>query len=123
MKRVLHIEAGRAPADNLARARAAMESLQTGQKAESWFGVGFESLGQMLAVFTPRRLELLTVLRERGPMRVSELARTLGRNYKNVHGDVAALEQWLVIERDEGGRATVPWDEIDMRLRLVDKAA
>jgi len=35
---------------------------------------------QMLSAFTPRRWELVAVLREGGPMTVAELARRLGRH-------------------------------------------
>ncbi len=44
-------------------------------------------------------------------------------NYKNVHGDVAALAEWMAIERDDRGLVSVPWDEIDLRLPLQHKAA
>lgn len=123
MKRVLHINAGEAAEASIARARHAMEALQAGRAVEPYFGVGFASMADMLAVFTPRRLELLATLRERGPMRVAGLARALGRDYKNVHGDVAALAEWLAVERGDDGRVSVPWDEIDVRLPLVRVAA
>jgi len=123
MKRVLHIKAGEVAADSLARAQRVMEALQAGEPVTPYYGAGFASAAQALAVFTPRRLELLAALREQGPLRVAELARLLGRDYKNVHGDVAALEEWLAVERAEDGRVAVPWDEIDVRLSLVKEAA
>ena len=46
-------------------------------------------------------------------------AKALGRNYKNVHGDVKALEGLGIIERDPAGRVLVPWDEVEARLRIA----
>ncbi|MEW6166210.1 MAG: hypothetical protein AB1651_00680 [Pseudomonadota bacterium] len=123
MKKVLNVKVGEPAAASLARARVAMEALQRGRKAAPYFGVGFESLAQMLAVFTPKRLELIAALREQGPMTVAALARALGRDYKNVHGDTAALIEWLAVERDDDGKVFVPWDEIDFKLPLTRKAA
>lgn len=123
MKKVLHVKAGEPAAESMARARATMEALQAGRKAQPYFGVGFESLAQMLATFTPRRLELIAALREQGPMSIAALSRTLERDYKNVHGDVSALIEWLAIERNDDGKVFVPWDEIDIKLPLTRQAA
>ncbi len=123
MKKILTVKVGEAAGASLARARAAMEALASGKRAAAYFGVGFASLTQMLAVFTPKRLELVAELRERGPMSVAALARVLERDYKNVHGDVAALSEWLAVERDDDGNVFVPWDEIDFKLPLTRQVA
>lgn len=123
MTNILHIEVGAPVQASLERARRTMEALQRGRAVEPWFGIGFADLPELLAVFTPRRWELLGFLSEHGPLTVAELARALGRNYKNVHGDVAALSEWLAVEREPDGRVGVPWDEIDLRLPLQHKAA
>jgi predicted transcriptional regulator len=47
----------------------------------------------------------------------------LGRDYKNVHGDIAALITWMAVERDADRRVSVPWDELDLRLPLQHRAA
>jgi predicted transcriptional regulator len=62
-------------------------------------------------------------LREHGPTTIAALARTLGRDYKNVHGDINALIEWLAVDRDDQGRVFVPWDEVDIRLPLTKQAA
>ena len=80
--------------------------------------MGFESTGQMLAVFTPKRWELLASLRQGGSMTIAELARRLGRNYKNVHGDVVKLTEWLAVEKDVQGRIFAPYSEIIVDVRL-----
>ncbi|MGH9381480.1 MAG: hypothetical protein ACRD2Z_12810 [Thermoanaerobaculia bacterium] len=123
MTNILRINVGDPIDVSLARARDVMESLERGQTPDPYYGIGFADLPQLLAVFTPRRWELLAFLSKQGPMTVAELARALRRDYKNVHGDVAALKEWLAVERDDDGRVFVPWDEIDLRLPLQHMTA
>lgn len=119
----LHIHVGEPMAATFDRAKTAMQAIARGETPEPYFGVGFESLPQLMTTFTPRRWELISRLRQAGPLSIAELARRLHRNYKNVHEDVSALMQWETIRRDEQGRVFVPWDEIDLRLPLVQQAA
>jgi predicted transcriptional regulator len=122
--KVLHVQVAEPMVDMLDRARVVMEALEAGREPPApYFGIGFESMPQMLAVFTPKRLALIAYLSEHGPMTVAALARGLGRDYKNVHGDVAALMEWMVVERGADGRVCVPWEEIDLRLPLARHAA
>lgn len=72
---------------------------------------------------TPARLELLDTLRRAGPCSVYALAKTAGRNYSNVHSDVAALEALGLIARDDQGAVSVPFDAIEIRLGLSAAAA
>ncbi len=123
MKQILHIKVGEPVETSLARARNSMQALQRGQTPDAYFGIGFADLPQLLSTFTPRRWELLKFLSEHGPMAVAELARALGRDYKNVHGDIAALSEWMAVARELDGRVSVPWDELDLRLPLQHKAA
>ena len=122
--KVLHVQVAEPTADMLDRARIVLEALEAGREPpEAYFGIGFESIPQMLAVFTPKRLALVAYLSEHGPLTVAALARGLSRDYKNVHGDVAALMEWTVVERGVDGRVCVPWEEIDLRLPLARRAA
>ena len=91
---------------------------EQGKKVESYFGVGFESMASLLGALTPKRWELVERLKHDGAMTVYRLAKRLGRDYKNVHGDVKALETLGIIER-RGTKVVVPWDEINTRLRLA----
>ena len=83
-----------------------------------YFGVGFSDIGQLFAVFTPRRWDLLAALREGGPMTIAELARRLKRDYKNVHSDVEKLTEWQAVEKDEQKRVVAPYSEIVVDVRL-----
>ena len=68
---------------------------------------------------TPRRFDLLEELHRQGEMSINALARLLKRNYKNVHDDVKALEEIGLIERQENGLYSVPWDEVQTTLKLA----
>ena len=117
-ERILNVTVGEPLESSLARAAQTMEALERGETPAPYFSIGFSNIGQLLATFTPRRWDLLAVLREGGPMTIAELARRLKRDYKNVHGDVEKLSEWQAVERDEKGRAVAPYSEIVVDVRL-----
>ena len=90
-----------------------------GELRESEVHLNYEDISMLLAVLTPRRLEILKVLRQQGPLSVRALASTIGRDYKNVHTDCRALETADLLERAEDGTLCAPWDVIDAHLSLV----
>lgn len=58
--RVLHVQVAEPTADMLDRARVVMEALEAGREPpEAYFGISFESIPQMLGVFTLKRLGLV----------------------------------------------------------------
>jgi predicted transcriptional regulator len=120
---ILHVKVAEPSADLLERARVVMETLDAGELPEPYFGIGFDSLPQLLEIFSPKRWALITYLSAQGPLTLSDLARGLGRNESEAQGDVAALLEWTVVERRADGRLWVPWDEVDMRLPLARQAA
>lgn len=84
--------------------------------------ITFLDLQTMLATLSPRRLELLRHVRQHGAESSRGLAAALGRDYKNVHTDVAALEAAGLLVRD--GRAlSAPWDEVQASVKLTDDTA
>jgi len=117
-ERILNVKVGESLASSLARAALTMEALERGEMPVPYFGVGFSDVGQFFAVFTPRRWDLLAVLREGGPMTIAELARRVKRDYKNVHGDVDKLSEWQAIEKDKQNRVVAPYTEIVVDIRL-----
>jgi predicted transcriptional regulator len=121
--RVLNVKVGEGLHDSGRRAAAAMKALAAGRKVEPYFGVSFEQVGQMFAAFTPKRWELIAALRAAGPLTVADLARQLGRNYKNVHTDVQQLIDWMAVERGEDGRVSVPWSDIVVDMKLPQRIA
>ena len=80
--------------------------------------VTFLDLTAMQATLSPRRLELLRHVRQRGATSTRALASELGRDYKNVHMDVAALEGAGLLLR-EGRKLATPWDEVQASVLLT----
>jgi predicted transcriptional regulator len=79
--------------------------------------LSFESWEGLAKVMTGERYRLLRHLHIRAEPSVSALARALGRQYRRVHADVAALEKVGLLDRSEGMvRAAV--DRIDASIRL-----
>ncbi|MDO8413289.1 MAG: HTH domain-containing protein [Gallionellaceae bacterium] len=100
-----------------------MQAIKRGKKSTPYFSVGFENMGQMLAVFTSKRWELIRLLRSTGPLSVAELARRLNRDYKNVHTDCERLIAWLAVEKNDQGHVFVPFSEIIVDLQLPTQLA
>jgi predicted transcriptional regulator len=84
--------------------------------------IGLTSIGELSALLTPKRMELLKYVAEHGPLSVRRLATALERDYKNVHTDVAELEASYLLSRDDDGRITAPYDEIVIKAPLRDAA-
>ena len=80
--------------------------------------LAFESWEALASVMTGERLRLLRHLHAHPEPSVSALARALGRQYRRVHADVAALEAvGLVARADRSVRATV--DTLTAEVRLA----
>ena len=120
---ILEIKVGEPVESSLARFGDTLEAAMNGAVPAPYFGVGFKNMAQFGEVFTPKRWELIESLKTAGPLTIYALTKRLGRHYRNVHKDVTALMEWMVIEKDESGKVFVPWDEIDVRCPLLDRAA
>ena len=120
---ILNVTVGESLREVGARSAATMKAIARGEQVQPHFGVNFEQIGQMLAAFTPKRWELIAALRQAGPLTVAELARRLGRDYKNVHTDVNQLIEWMAVERGDDGRVNVPWSEIVVDMKLPERVA
>ncbi|MDP2829093.1 MAG: hypothetical protein Q8O37_10870 [Sulfuricellaceae bacterium] len=120
---VLEVKVGEPVENSLAGFGEALQSAMEGQSVDPYCGIGFETMAQFVAIFTPKRWELVESLKSAGPLSIYALAKRLNRHYRNVHKDVTALMAWTVIEKDEHGLVFVPWDEIDVRWPLMRQAA
>lgn len=105
------------PRDALDRFEAAWNRVAEGGSVRTWHVLSLEDLPALTRALSPARWTLLRALREQGACSVYELARRLGRNYKNVHTDVAALLEAGLVERTAEGVA-VPWDAVRAELRF-----
>jgi predicted transcriptional regulator len=114
--KVLHVKVAEPVREMLDRAQATMEALDAGASPEPHFGIGFESLEQMLGVFSPRRWALLEDLSGRGPSPAQDLAAALSRDAAEVAEDLALLKDWGVVEQTPDDRYRVPWDSRGSRV-------
>ena len=78
----------------------------------------FLSFQAMTETLSPRRLELLRYVRQHSAASTRDLATSLGRDYKNVHPDVSALEAGGLLVR-EGRRLSAPWNEVQASINLA----
>lgn len=88
------------------------DRLDRGDTAPSPAHLVFERMEDLLKVLTANRWRLLRTLHSDGPSSVRALAKALGRDYRGVHADVAALLDAGLIERDTTGKIFVPWTRI-----------
>lgn len=120
---VLNIKVGAGVKSTLTLAQQAMEQLAVGETPAPYYGVGFKNVSQVLSIFTEKRWYLLAALSENGAMSIAELARTVGRDYKNVHNGVERLMEWLAIEKNERGKVFTPYSEIIVDVHLPQQKA
>jgi predicted transcriptional regulator len=117
MSRPLEIRLG-AAGDALDRFEAAWHRVTEGRAMRPLNVLSFDNLPLMLSALSPARWALLQKLSEEGPLSIYELAKRLGRDYKNVHTDVTQLAAIRLIERQADGRVTVPWELLRAELKL-----
>ena len=107
------------PGDALDRFEAAWNRAAEGRAFRPFRILSFGDLPLLLKTLTPARWALLERLSADGPTSVYQLARRLGRDYKNVHTDVAQLASLGLVERRNRKEVTVTWDAVRAELRLV----
>jgi predicted transcriptional regulator len=79
--------------------------------------LAFESWEALASVMTGERYRLMRHVHAHPEPSVSALARALGRQYRRVHADVAALEEVGLVDRTGGEvRATVEKITVEIRL-------
>ena len=109
----------------LREAAEVMEKVKRGEKVTPKSSIGFESINTLRKVLTPKRLELLKVIKEKSPGSIYELAKIVDRDLKSVTTDVKVLEEyWLVsLEKSEEGRKKtkpeVSFDKLNIEIALT----
>ena len=117
MSRTLNLRISALP-DALDRFEAAWH-LAAGRKPPAPIAIlSFADLPLLLKTLTPARWTLLERLKRVGPVSVYALAKDLGRDYKNVHTEVAQLATLGLVERRGRSEVAVRWDAIRAELRL-----
>ena len=118
MRKKIQVSVG-SVAEALDRFELAWRRAQKGEIRPADVRLTFESLPLLLRNLTPARWTLLERLKRDGPLSINELARRLGRNYKNVHTDVSRLIDLGLIERRPDQRVAVIWDIVTAEVRLA----
>ena len=106
-------------AEALARFERVWKRAERGLTQRAEVRLTFEDLPTLLRNLTPARWALLEALGRHGPLSINELAKRLGRNYKNVHTDVSRLLDLGLIERRTDQRVVVGWDTVTAEMRLA----
>lgn len=119
MKAIIEIASN---ADMHRRAVAAARAHAAGRARVTDYRLGFESAAQLFAELTAERLRTLETLRREGAQSIYALAKTLDRNYSNVHNDVQRLKALGLVERDDAG-VRVPFDALEIHVPLGARAA
>lgn len=97
------------------------EAIERGKKVKKEKGVYFTSLEAFRKVLTPKRLELLHIIKTRKPSSINELARFAKRDIKNVADDVKHLERIGFIVIEAGKRRSTPvvkYDKINLEIAV-----
>ena len=95
-------------------------AIERGEKAKKEKGVYFESIEGFRKALTPRRLELLHLIKEKHPKSLQELSRLAKRDIKSIVTDIEILESLdlVDVERKKKGRGEstpeVHYDAIEL---------
>ena len=104
----------RSPKDAMADFAAAW----TSDKPQRSARISFATPELLWKVLTEKRWELLKALRGAGPVSIREAARRVGRDVKAVHGDVTALLNAGVLDRDVDSRIVFPYEAVKVEFLL-----
>jgi predicted transcriptional regulator len=100
-------------------AAAFLDAWQRAERGEAVVetALAFESWEALAAVMTGERYPLMRHVHAHPEPSISALARALGRQYRRVHADVAALEAAGLLDRS-GGEVRTTVDKITAEIRL-----
>lgn len=93
--------------------RALAKKIDAGKRLpKADYQLNFPSPVELLAELPPKRLQILRELKSAGALSVYALAKRLGRNYSNVHGDIQRLLALGLVEKNAAGQVLMPFDDI-----------
>lgn len=109
------------------KSRAALAAFaETWRKGEAGEAVtprlAFGSLRSLFSAITEKRLEMIRFVAELEGLNTRQLAQQLGRDYKNVYTDVKDLVELGLLDKNEQGRLSAPFDEIVIHATVRDAA-
>jgi predicted transcriptional regulator len=100
------------------------EAIERGEQVKPEKGVFFESIEGFRKALTPKRLELLHLIKVKHPESLQELARFAHRDMKSIVTDINILESLDLVDlkRTNIGRKqstpTVDYDRIDLQIAV-----
>jgi predicted transcriptional regulator len=104
----------RTPADSMADFARVWKTGRPHKSAR----ISFATPELLWRVLTPKRWALLKVLCGAGPVSIREAARRVGRDVKAVHGDVTALINVGILDRQDDGRIVFPFEAVKVEFLL-----
>lgn len=84
--------------------------------------ISFASPDLLFKTLTAKRWELLQAMTGAGALSIRETARRLRRDVKAVHGDVQALLNAGLLEKDATGKIIFPYDAVHVDFMLKEAA-
>jgi predicted transcriptional regulator len=84
--------------------------------------ISFETPELLFKTLTAKRWELLQAMTGAGPISIREAARRLHRDVKAVHGDVQALLEAGLLEKNGAGQILFPYDAVHVDFMLKEAA-
>ena len=99
-------------------------AIERGEQVKKEKGVYFESIVGFRKALTPKRLELLHLIKAKHPKSLQELARMSSRDMKSIVTDIGILEGLDLIDmkrNKEGRRETMPtvgYDKIALEIAV-----
>lgn len=120
---ILHIHVAEPITNTLAKAAETMETLQRGETVTPYFSIGFADMSHLLAILTPQRWQLISLLHEQGPLAIPELAQRLGRETTQIAQDIQKLLDWHLLHQDEDSRISAPYSELVLDVKFPSAKA
>ena len=102
-----------------ARALRAAKRADAGKVASTDYHLDFDSMTSLFSDITPARMQVIETSKQLGALSVYALAKSLGRNYSNVHRDVGKVLELELMARDEDGKVYVPWKDVVLNVSLT----
>ena len=84
--------------------------------------ISFSSVDLLWQTMTRKRWELLKALTGRGAVSIREASRIVERDVKSVHGDVHALLEAGVIQKNKEGMIIFPYDAVHVDFVITSAA-
>jgi predicted transcriptional regulator len=97
------------------------EAIERGGTVAEEKGTYFTSFEAFRKALTPKRLELLHIIKAQKPSSINELARFAKRDVKNIADDVNYLERIGLIQKKETASKTAPvitYDKIALEIAV-----